>query len=93
MSVCVSAGEVYKFGISSGKINAAGQSYRAVRQVSKLNAAGGRYVPVLLVKNLANRSKALQWEEPTVGMFRKSLGHELDGNKRHIGISYLEALL
>ena len=65
--IFTSDGDVVKTGISGGKINKKGKSYRATRQVNKLNreakAKGSsiRYDSRIVVK-LPNREKALKWE-------------------------------
>jgi hypothetical protein len=79
-------GEIFKFGISSSPVNAAGNTYRAAGQVNALNSAGGNFATVNL-GTFSNRAGALQWEGYTVGTFR-DLGHSLPGNIRPSGIPF-----
>lgn len=73
-------GRIHKFGISSGRISLAGESYRATSQVNKLNAAGGNYAAIVL-RHFNNRREALEWEKQTVHFFGRFLKHNLSGNK------------
>ena len=56
-------GNVLKYGISSGRISAAGLSYRATRQVNKFNKNNpGLNAHAQVVAHFPNRSRALKWE-------------------------------
>jgi len=59
-------GQVYKYGISGGKISKAGKSYRAQSQVRWLNRKGSdKYESAIIRKNVT-RSKALKVEQGRV---------------------------
>jgi hypothetical protein len=76
-------GEIYKFGISGGKISAAGASYRATRQLGTIASKNGVLkadLQIVTFKGLGNRWHAVQWEKGAVGFFRNKLGHKLPNN-------------
>jgi RHS repeat-associated protein len=55
-------GEIYKYGISGGKITKSGKSYRAQSQVRRLNRQGPDKYESAVIKQNVTRSKALKIE-------------------------------
>ena len=62
-------GEVYKFGISGGKISKAGKSYRAQMQVRVLNILNPGVYASKIVKKGLTRTKALSYEQGRVNKY------------------------
>jgi hypothetical protein len=71
------SGQLIKFGISSGKITANGQSYRALAQIRRWEQLG-IYAPDALttdtLENFSTRGQALDWEVDTVDFFTRLNG-------------------
>ena len=58
-------GQALKFGISSGKVSAAGQSYRITRQIREL-AARGIKADGAIIADFRKRATAINWEKAAV---------------------------
>jgi len=77
-------GSVYKYGISGGVLNKNGTSGRANLQANALNKIAGfrRYKPVVLMKGIKGRAKALAIEYAFVYGYQEATGAKPIGNLR-----------
>ncbi len=79
--------DIYKYGISGGKLNKNGTSRRANRQANKLNRPLSfiRYIPKVLFTNIPGRVAALAIEYNLVcNIYLKQKGRKPDGNDRPV---------
>lgn len=76
--------ETFKFGISSGPIQADGLSRRMRRQLEVFNLAAGwdRYSAQILVTGIMGRKVAEELEDQYITQFEEQFGRLPRGNKR-----------
>lgn len=76
--------EVWKYGISGGKIDTDdGLSSRVRSQVNLYNAVAGwlRFFGKILVRNISGRSEALRMEKDHIDQYIKKYGQRPPGNR------------
>ena len=70
-------GEVYKFGVSRGEVNASGESRRAISQVTRIANAYGLHrndVGTTTLRTFPTTQAMFKWEHDVVGFFRSLWG-------------------
>lgn len=74
--------ELFKYGISGGKIGADGMSKRMRNQVNYLNLAAGflMYIARILVRNIPGRREAERIEQAYIDAYREEHGNKPRGN-------------